>query len=100
MRKEKIEKLIREALKESTFTLRNYGCVELSKTNPITVLFEVGFTGIHLDEGEDTVNITLDINYVIPDPNGLQIYNAKVYNLTAKISADSAIIQKNIHFDK
>ncbi|WP_446786089.1 hypothetical protein [Macellibacteroides fermentans] len=100
MKKENIDKLIREALKETKFILRNYGEVELSQTNPINVLFKEDFTGIHLDEGEDTVNFTLDIKYVIPDPNGLQINNAKVYNLIAKISADSAIIQKNIHFDK
>ena len=100
MKKETIEKLIREALKETTFILRNYGEVELSNANPININFEKGFTGLHLDEGEETVNFTLDIKYVIPDSNGFQINNAKVYNLTAKISADSAIIQKNIHFDK
>lgn len=101
MTKEKIEALIKNALKESTFIHQQYGEVSLAKNDEISVFLHPEFEeGIDLDEGEVKVKFTFNARFVTrKDENGSGTENITSYNdLIATISIDTSKIEQPIRF--
>lgn len=101
MKKEKIERLIKEALKESTFILRcNNANVILSNEYPPVVSLDIAYKdGIDLDEGENRVSYNLYLKYVTINSNGELTLDARLNNKIAIITSDSAIIDDIFYID-
>jgi len=101
MKKEKIEKLIREALNESTFILRSSNKeVTISKEySPVVTLDKTFNDGIDLEEGEDSVIYNIWIKYVKSTPDGEISSEARINNKSARITPNSAIIDEIFYID-
>lgn len=101
MKKEKIEKLIREALNESKFIIRGSN-IEVTLSNeypPVVSLDEAYKNGIDLDEGENRVSYNLYLKYVTINSNGELTLDARLNNKIAIITSDSAIIDDIFYID-
>jgi hypothetical protein len=98
MKKEKIEALIKNALKESTFVHRIDGEVSLVTSEEISIFLHPEFeSGIDLDEGENKVYFNFTARFITTstgDCNGSSCISS--HNYVATMSRDSAEIQQPV----
>jgi hypothetical protein len=94
MKKEKIEALIKNALKESTFVHRIDDEVSLVRSEEVSVFLYPDFeSGIDLDEGENIVYFNFNARFT---RDGNSSRNITSYNYVATMSRDSAKIQQPV----